>query len=158
MPEFRTLASLFVRVENPSSEMPAQQQVADDVDRACEKASAVEIALSDARLLRSHLREAIDEALDALLADIASEVVGRELQLLPAHIEQIVAAAIERYRYETPVRVRVNPEDAADVTDLALELICDEKLKRGDAMLELREGAIDLTLGVRLERLLQRAR
>jgi flagellar biosynthesis/type III secretory pathway protein FliH len=158
MPEFRTLASLFARIEEPASEKPAEQQTIEIADSAYENAKLVETALSGARLLRAHLRELADEALAALLADIASEVVGRELRLQPVDLRNIISAAVERYRFETPLRVRVHPEDAADLDDIALDVICDQVLRRGDAILELRGGAIDLTLGVRLERLLQRNR
>jgi len=157
MPEFRTLASLLSRVEEAASQLPAQQQAVEAAaDSARVNAKRVETALSGARLLRAHLREAVDEALDVLLCDIASEVVGRELQLQPVDLKQIVSTAVERYRFETPLRIRVHPEDAADLADVALDIICDKMLRRGDVILEVRDGAIDLSLGVRLERLLQR--
>ena len=158
MPKFRTLASLFAPVEAPASEARAEQRTVETSDSASENTTLVETVLSGARLLRAHLREAADEAIDVLLADIASEVVGRELRLQPADLRNIVSAAVERYRFESPLRIRVHPEDAPDLDDIALEVICDRMLRRGDVILELREGAIDLSLGVRLERLLQRNR
>ena len=54
--------------------------------------------------------------------------------------------------------MRVHPDDVACLNDILIEVHGDGKLKRGDAHLELRDGMIDLSLGVRLERLLQRTR
>ena len=110
--------------------------------------------LREVRYFRAHLREALENALATLLADISSEIVARELCVAPADISRIVSAAVERYEFETPLRVHVHPEDAPALGSCELPVHPDDTLRRGDAVLELRGGAIDLTLGVRLERLL----
>ncbi len=153
MPEFRTLVAVLSNVEASPQAAPEPAVIFDPT--AATVPEAIDIALSDARLMRAHLRETLEESFDDLLRDIASDVVGRELQLQPVEIKQIIVAAIDRYRAEMPLRTRVHPDDVAALRDLAIDVVPDGALKRGDAFLELRDGAVDLSLGIRLERLLE---
>ncbi|MBV8727587.1 MAG: hypothetical protein JO233_07360 [Candidatus Eremiobacteraeota bacterium] len=153
MREFRSLASVLAPVDAQAPDEPDAHS-----EPLCVKDDAIETVLSDARFLRAHLREAVDAAFDDLINDVAAEVVGRELRMQPADIANIIEAAVHRYRFETPVRVRVHPHDMDALADCALEAVPDGDLKRGDVFLELRDGAVDLRLGVRLERLLQQRR
>ena len=154
MPEFRSLANVLAKIA-PVEEALVPLPLADST-LALE--TAADVALSGARLMRAHLRELLDAALQDLLRDIACEIVGRELRLEPVELTQIVEAALEGYRAAIPLRVRVHPDDVACLNDVVIEVHGDSMLRRGDAHLELRDGSIDLSLGVRLERLLQRVR
>jgi flagellar biosynthesis/type III secretory pathway protein FliH len=118
----------------------------DDVDRAIEEARRFRAALADA--LSYHAND--------LVTDIASEIVARELRCAPCDVARIVERAIERYAIE-PVRVRVNPADAAIVAGRWVT-VCDEELRRGDAVIETSAGTIDATLGARLQRVLAKVR
>ncbi|MBV9278434.1 MAG: hypothetical protein JOZ97_09370 [Candidatus Eremiobacteraeota bacterium] len=150
MPEFRSLAMIFAAAEAPSE--PAQTQAA-SAEPVIEP-EADDLALSDARLMRAHLRETLDVALQQPLHDIVCEVVGRELELKPPAIENIVDRALERYESDVPLCLRVHPDDISCLSDIAVGVEGDETLMRGDVFLELRGGAVDLALGVRLENLL----
>jgi len=114
-------------------------------------------AAREIRLFQAHLREALDSAIETLCDDIAADVVGRELQLAPADIKEIVKRALDRFAAEGPVCVRVHPDDrdalSADVPSAA-----DCTLRRGDAILAVRSGEIDISLGVRLDSILRAVR
>lgn len=111
-------------------------------------------ALVSVRRFHASLREALQTAFESLLLDLASEVLGRELLLEPADLQRIVERTLERYAGLEPLRVRVHPGDAAAL-ELEIPLLCDDTLMRGDAIVELRDGEIDASLGVRLEALLE---
>jgi len=111
-------------------------------------------AAREVRLFRAHLMEALDAAIETLCNDIATEVVGRELRLAPAEIKAILQRALERYAAEGPVCIRVHPDDA-DLLACEIPLVGDCALRRGDAVLELRNGTIDASLGVRLDSVLR---
>lgn len=113
-----------------------------------------EHALRQARLFRAHLCDALENAVGELLTDIAAEVLARELQLAPAEIGAIVRQVLQTHCASDPVRVRVHPEDAA-VAACELPVVCDDGLRRGDAIVELRDGALEASLGVRLEAVLR---
>jgi len=112
-------------------------------------------AARDVRLFRARVEEALESTLAALLCDIAAEVLGRELQLAPASIAEIVRRAVQRCHGERPVRVRVHPEDMSSLEAGAIETVEDRDLRRGDAVLEVTGGTIDVTLGVRLDAVLR---
>ncbi len=89
-----------------------------------------------------------------LLNDLAAHVLGRELELTPCELEAILQRALQHYAAEEPVRLRVHPEDAAGL-QCTVPVVPDETLARGDALLELRTGEIDASLGARLARVLR---
>jgi flagellar biosynthesis/type III secretory pathway protein FliH len=110
--------------------------------------------LREVRLFHARVIEAVEAAIETLVEDIAAEVLGRELLLAPADIERIVDRALQRFASEEPLRVRVHPDDASRLT-CALPVIADGRLRAGDAMLELRDGYVDASLGVRVQALLR---
>lgn len=110
----------------------------------------------EVRLFRARLEDELAIALDALLPDVAADVLGRELHLQAADLARIVAAAVARYAHEEPLRIRVHPGDKDSLAGVAVAIVCDEDLRRGDAILELRSGTVDATLGARLETLLEK--
>lgn len=86
-----------------------------------------------------------------LLAEIAENVLARELELRPADIGAIVAKTRERFADEKIVVVRVHPQDREALGELEVDAVLDERLKRGDIVAELSSGTIDLRLQARLE-------
>lgn len=154
MPEpFRSLASMLLARDCAHAEetQPAPPAEPDDVQGAgwtteCDVAELVR----DVRLFHARVREAVESASGALLADIAAGVLGRELQLAPCDLQAILAGALSRFATEDPVRVRVHPEDAAGMSWCGIPVLADARLRRGDAVIELRNGSLDASLGVRL--------
>jgi len=114
-------------------------------------------AAREIRLFIARAAEAIECTIEMLRNDAACQILGRELQLAPADLREIVARTIQRCALETPVRVRVHPEDLAAL-DGEFSVIADPELRRGDAVLEVRGGAIDASLGVRLDSVLRASR
>ncbi|HET9393697.1 MAG TPA: FliH/SctL family protein [Candidatus Rubrimentiphilum sp.] len=111
-------------------------------------------AAREVRLFMARVAEAVESATEMLRADIAAEIVGRELQLAPADLRSIVERTVRRYVLETPVRVRVHPDDLG-AFDGTVPAVADAQLRRGDAVLELRTGTIDASLGARLDAVLR---
>ena len=107
-------------------------------------------AVRAARLFRARLADALDAALDAMLRELASAVLARELRIEPANIARLAAQTMA---HAPVVRVRVCPEDVHLVTDT--EVIADAALLPGDAIFELDGGAFDARLGVRLASVLE---
>lgn len=108
-------------------------------------------AVAELRRFRAAVRDAVDVAVADLLRDIAAEVLVRELALAPANLEAIVERACDRYGSEGVVRIRVHPGDAAFVEVADVDVVLDSGLRHGDALLDVRSGTIDVTLGARLE-------
>jgi flagellar biosynthesis/type III secretory pathway protein FliH len=153
--EFRSLSDLLreghaVVAESAETIEPA----AEDEDGFHDEIAAAR----DVRLFRARLEEALESTIVTLRCDIAAEIVGRELQLAPASIAQIVRRAVRRCAAEHPVRVRVHPEDMAALSGGGIETVGDHGLRRGDAVLECDGGAIDISLGVRLDAVLRSLR
>jgi len=133
-------ASPAVHIEAPEeASAPANDEIA---------------AAREIRLFMARVAEALECTIEMLRNDAACEILGRELQLAPADLQPIVARTIQRYALETPVRVRVHPGDLAAL-DGEFSTVADPQLRRGDAVLEVRGGAIDATLGVRLDSVLR---
>jgi flagellar biosynthesis/type III secretory pathway protein FliH len=142
-----------------SSETPESNNLAETVPDIVEPepqgaadAPIAELA-AQVRRFRAALDDALEIAVAALLVDIASEVVGRELRLGPVDIAAIVTRARERYAMEEPLRVRLHP-DECDSVQLDATVIGDASLRRGDVVIEVRAGPIDARLGTRLQRVL----
>lgn len=159
MPEnFRSLASTLLDVHTPVSQEPAPDAVVEhDQGLDCRDELSDEMELArDVRLFRARVIEAVEAAVETLVTDIAADVLGRELQLEPADIEAIVDRALQRFAAEEPLRVRVHAEDV-DRVNCGLPVVPDARLHRGDALIELRNGSIDASFGVRLSSLLNAA-
>lgn len=107
-------------------------------------------AVAEVRRFCAAVSDAIDATVRAVLCDVAAEVLARELGSAPANIEAIVARACARYASEGVVCARVHPDEAAQLCSAGVNAIADPTLRRGDAVLCVRSGTIDLTLGARL--------
>lgn len=151
---FRSLADLL-RDQQPvaAPAEPIEDQTEDADGLAGEIAAA-----RDVRLFCARVAEALEVTVADLRCDIAAEVLGRELQLAPAAITEIVRRAVQRCRGERLLRVRVHPDDASSLAAGAFETVGDRELRRGDAVLEVAGGAIDVSLGVRLDAVLRACR
>jgi flagellar biosynthesis/type III secretory pathway protein FliH len=103
------------------------------------------------RRFRAALADALDVAVQQLLAEIAENVVARELTLAGADVAAVVAKTRERFLNERVLRVRVHPRDRNALCGLEIDVVLDENLSPGDVIAELRSGTIDLRLRTRLE-------
>ncbi len=108
-------------------------------------------AFGAARRFRAGVADALDLAVRRLLAEVAENVLARELTISGADIAAIVAKARERFARERVVAVRAHPSTRAQLRELEIEKIFDEALAPDDVILELRTGTIDLRMRARLE-------
>lgn len=107
-------------------------------------------ASADVRRFRAAVRDAVDVAVRDVLRDVVAEVLARELELASVNVDAIVARACARYASEEVVRVRVHPDEAERIESTNVDVVADAGLRRGDVLLEVRSGTIDVTLGARL--------
>jgi flagellar assembly protein FliH len=148
---FRSLAAMLCDAGPSPEEEVTAVPAAETADP-----QAVVDACREARLFAARVREAVGEAVAVVLEDIAADVLARELQMAPVDLSAVVERAIDRCLCEEPIRVRIHPEETRAIR-CGIPVIADETLRRGDAMLELRSGTMDCTLGVRLSAVLQSA-
>ena len=143
-----TLASQTVNAEvSPDSAMEI-----DGTDRP----EMLDQFIRDIKRTHAALADALDLALDDLLRDIAADVIGREMRLAPVELERIVQRALARAAAESPLAVRVHPDDCESLADCGMPIVSDAEMRRGDAVIQVRFGTIDVSLGTRLEELLVR--
>ncbi len=103
------------------------------------------------RRFRAALADALDVAVQELLAEIAENVLARELTLAGPDVAAVVAKTRERFSNERVLTVRVHPRDRNALCGLEIDAVLDESLAPGDVIAELRSGTIDLRLCARLE-------
>lgn len=160
--EFRSLASIVSASEEPTMtcvaaiDPPAAMFVQEPQHGCPEYDEAIRDIVREVRLFHARIAESVEAAVETIALDIASEIVGRELQIAPVAIESIVRRALERYAASEPLRVRVHPDEARHVV-LDVPVAGDSGLRRGDVFLELRCGTVDASLGVRLADVLREA-
>ena len=121
-----------------------------------EAPDAIDAAIREAKRFRAALSDALSGALDALLADIASDVLARELQIAPCDLQRIVERALQRYGSHV-LCVRVHPSEAA-LAGGEWHVESDPRMRCGDVEVVLSSGTIDARLGARLSRVLAEAR
>lgn len=152
---FRSLASTLLAARKPSAEEPSFEMIATPHDTEPVEASDDELQLTrDIRLFHARVIESVEAAVETLVSDIAADVLGRELLLEPADIEAIVDRALQRFAADEPLRIRVHADDARRV-NCGLPVVPDDRLRPGDAVIELRNGSIDASLGMRLATVLR---
>lgn len=105
------------------------------------------------RRFRAGLLDAFDLVCERLLREVASQVLARELHLDSADIASVVSQALERI--ESPLAIHVSPSDADALAAFDLHVVADPSLRRGDVVFAVRDGTIDVSLGVRLDRVLR---
>ncbi len=114
-------------------------------------------AIREARLFRARLADALDARLARLLAAIASEIVVRDVQIAPANLAALVARIVDE-QVAAPQSVRVSPADRNALAGCDLDVIEDDSLAAGDAVVAFLAGEIDARLGVRLAAVLEALR
>lgn len=107
--------------------------------------------LGEIKRFRAALADAFDVVREALLRRFSEEILGRELQLAPCDVERIARDVLECLVEEAPLRVRVHPDDAPNVSVLEVPVHRDGGLRRGDVIVEVRAGTIDASLSARME-------
>ena len=152
--EFIALADLLrpaMQALAPEPALPPEPAVR--VETVAE--DAVHLLASDIRRFRARLEQAFESHFDALLRDLACDVLARELTLAPVEIAAVGARALERALGEAPLGLRANEADSARLEGLGLPVTIDPALRAGDLVLELRDGTLDASLGIRLETILR---
>jgi hypothetical protein len=150
------VAKTFVSLEERLRGRVAPTAAHDEEQHEAPKPFVAHPALAECALFRSRLRAAFDRARALLVEDLATDVLARELQLAPAAIDAIAVALFDRYAEELPVLLRVSADDRARVAlDLPIEI--DPSLRTGDAVLVVRDGQLESTLGTRLDAVVRAA-
>lgn len=109
-------------------------------------------AINEVMRLRARAAEAFERKAEEMLGDLAMTVLGRELRTAPADISAIVAQMRARMAGESPLMIRVAPEDAQFIDG---PVKADETLGYGDLVFEVEDGELDLRLGTRIAAVLR---
>lgn len=160
MPEAFVSLGEFLRPDvAPMDTVVPREQVVEEESVTVEPAGALETpaacdhTLPGVRRFRAALDDTVQALASEIVRDIATTVLARELQLAACDMQAIVARAIESALSYAPVRVRVHPNDAAQLSALGVPVIADDSLRIGDVCIDVRNGTIDASLGARLEAL-----
>jgi len=109
---------------------------------------------------RAAERQVVDLSLQ-----IAQKVVEREIENIPDLAVGVIRAALEEMDLRTVVRVRVNPDDEEllrrrwtqvvppGIQPERIELLADERIKTGGAIVDTTQGLVDSQLDSKLEQL-----
>lgn len=111
-------------------------------------------AAARARRFRAALCDALESAVAAMLPEIARDVLGRELRLAPCDVASIVSASLARHAGDPVVTIRAHRDDLSELEAARIECLGDDSLRRGDVILCLRSGTIDLRMSSRLDAVL----
>ncbi len=153
--EFRTLAATVRGMRSHELQAPPSAAPVEEPDLRMEHAGIGEEsearmdALRELRVFRARIVEGVNDAVETVLADIAAEVLARELQSAPADIQRIVDRALQRYLAEEPLCVRVHRDEKFGLS-CGVPVVSDDRLRTGDVVIELRSGYVEATLGARL--------
>jgi len=124
--------------EPPTAQLPAVIPEREETLRAVRRFGAA-------------LADALDAAVQQLLRLIASDVLARELHWAGADLDALIGKALERFRTENVLSIRVNPGQAQALAGKGLTLIADGAIAPGDLRIDLQSGTIDLSLSARLD-------
>jgi len=139
--EFVALAASLLDRDSPAPAAPPDELVQDS--------SALEDFVDSLALARLAALEAFERAVPRLLAAFAQDVLARELTLAPVDIDRLVAVARKRMAAEEPVAVWVASDDAPRFS-CGLPVRCDPALRRGDLVVEVRDGEVDARFALRV--------
>jgi flagellar biosynthesis/type III secretory pathway protein FliH len=109
--------------------------------------------VADLARLRARAAERLEEAIDAVVADLARRVLGRELHVAPVAIANLLDEALREFETEARVVVRVSAHDAQRIGTRP-DVEVDPALGPGDFALEVDDGRFDATLQTRLDAML----
>lgn len=137
-------------------------------DAAAQLSRAVEAlgqALSDVTLLRDELAQALERDAVELAIELARKIAAGGASQAPAEpVLEAVRGALRRLGERRRIVVLLNPEDfdvvAACIEDLTragsgvelCELLCDERVQPGGAIVRTDEGEVDASVATQLER------
>ena len=152
--EFVPLAALLRRAA-PVEPVMASIVVAPPESERPVDDDALQALASQIRRFRAHLSQAFDAVLERLLRDLACDVLARELAIAPVEIAAVASNCLARALDESPLRLRACSDDCERLVELGLPIVADPALRSGDVIVELRDGELDLCLGVRLEAILR---
>jgi flagellar biosynthesis/type III secretory pathway protein FliH len=130
----------------PPTPAPAETALGRGID-----ALAAELAL-----LRASALEVFERASARLLLGLAEEVLGRELALAPCDTGALVGRFLAELSAYEPSALVVSAADAGRVR-ASLPVRVESNLHAGDAIVEVRDGAFESQLAVRLEALVATA-
>lgn len=123
--------------------------------------------LLDARERRDTALADVERDVLRLSVKLAEKIIGREIQLDPATIADIVSAALRNARQNEMLTVRVNPSDLPHVQEFRqrldptgrarfLDLVADPRVRPAGCVIESESGRVDAQLDTQL-RVLERA-
>jgi flagellar assembly protein FliH len=114
-------------------------------------------AIHESAELRSRLREQAELDLVRLAIAIARRIVGREVNTDPEAIAGVVKASLEKLRVQEIVRVRLNPEHKAAVSEYLaragasnIEVLGDRACEPGAVIFETTRGNLDASVETQL--------
>jgi len=136
-------------------ERPAASPVVVPPDRGTRDFAHTDI-VADLALLKLAAGEAFERASREVLRRLASDVLGRELMLAPADIDELVRAAISELADAAPVALAISAADAKRVHS-PLPVRIDPALVAGDLVVEVRDGSVESHVLFRFESALERA-
>jgi flagellar biosynthesis/type III secretory pathway protein FliH len=148
------MAENFVPLEvflRPLPSAPAPPAAPEPVAFAAVTSQESVQTIRAARRFRAALSDALEVAVQQLLPHIARDVLARELKIEAADVGRIAGAALDRFAARGVVAIRAHPEDLGALGALEIEVIGDAALHRGDIILELHSGTIDLRMEARVE-------
>ena len=130
---------------------------------------AVTEALETIRAGEERWNGALEENISALACAIARHIVDREIATDPELVSRLVKRAVGEFRIDSPVRVRVNPNDLSVIeanTDMSavapdepshdMHWIGDPRIASGGCVVEGRERIVDGRVDTALERAYRR--
>ncbi|MBV8147686.1 MAG: hypothetical protein JO092_01185 [Candidatus Eremiobacteraeota bacterium] len=153
MPEFLPL-HIALRPRALSAPVSAPSPPREEPTSSFESEPEATAVAGEIRRFRAAVADAFEHEVESLLRDVACTVLARELELKPADIEVVVTQARRRHARERIIALRVHPADLEALKHFDLDVLADGTLHRGDVVLELKSGTIDLSLGVRLDAVL----
>ena len=106
------------------------------------------------RRFRAAVADALEVAVQQLLAEIAENVLARELELGSRRCGRHRGKDARAGQGRKIVAVRIHPRDREALGELAVDAVLDDTLVPGDIVAELRSGTIDLRLRARLDKAL----
>ncbi|MEO6990103.1 MAG: hypothetical protein ABI346_10760 [Candidatus Baltobacteraceae bacterium] len=109
--------------------------------------------LREFAVLRLAAAEACERACRRVVGAFAEDVLGRELQLAPADLERLIDRAREALRASEPIALAIGPQTV--LQDCGLPTRVDPALGPSDALIEVRDGIVDLRLCIRFEAVLE---
>jgi len=107
-----------------------------------------------ARRFRAGLCDALEAAVGTILPELARDVLGRELRLAPCDVASIVRASLARHAGDDVVTIHAHRDDCPELEAARIACVGDDSLQRGDVILRLRSGTIDLQMSSRLDAVL----